>query len=162
MKIWVIADTHFGHPAIIEYCQRPANFEVLVLENWAVLVKPEDLVIHLGDLCFHHTIENNARITAMPGRKVLIRGNHDLSRPESWYMERGWDFCCDGLLLEKFGKRIWFSHEPAEPSEAWDLNIHGHLHNTAHHGEQRSEKHILVSLEYCDYKPVLLRTLIGT
>lgn len=70
MKEWIISDTHFSHAKIIEYCNRPfRNVEQMnetIIARWKGAVKPEDVVYHLG-------------ISQLPGKKILIRGNHDKS-----------------------------------------------------------------------------------
>lgn len=49
--------------------------------DWQVKVNPEDWVLIAGDISWAMTVEEAlpdlARIDAMPGRKIIIRGNHD-------------------------------------------------------------------------------------
>lgn len=127
MKFFLIADTHFNHQNIATYCQRPANFTELIIKNWNLRVKPEDTVIHLGDVQIGKKSE--WIMPNLPGRKVLIRGNHDRSQSVSWWMEQGFDFACDAMQF----RNCWLTHEPATalPVGA-DYNIHGHLHNIWH------------------------------
>jgi len=51
--LFFTADQHFGHRAIIEYCNRPfASVEQMDLEmiyKWNSVVGPKDTVYHLGD-----------------------------------------------------------------------------------------------------------------
>ena len=50
MKYYLISDTHFNHANIATYCDRPADFTDKLIRNWNNTVKPEDSVIHLGDV----------------------------------------------------------------------------------------------------------------
>lgn len=55
-KVFFTSDTHFGHKAIIGFCDRPFSSveemtEVLV-ENWNSVVGPTDTIYHLGDFAF--------------------------------------------------------------------------------------------------------------
>jgi calcineurin-like phosphoesterase family protein len=55
---YVIADTHFGHKAIIEFEGKLRPFKTIeehdeaLIENWNRTVTPFDTVIHLGDVLF--------------------------------------------------------------------------------------------------------------
>jgi calcineurin-like phosphoesterase family protein len=58
MKIFVIADTHFGHLNMTRYEGRPEQFDELISANWNALVGDDDLIINLGDVAFgtpHHS-----------------------------------------------------------------------------------------------------------
>jgi uncharacterized protein len=86
MSIWALADLHlaiscpekdmaiFG-PAWKNYMER-------IVENWRACVAPSDLVLLPGDITWALRAED-ARIDlewidALPGTKIMIRGNHDL------------------------------------------------------------------------------------
>lgn len=162
MNYWLLADTHFGHDKMKEYCGRPDNFEQKILKQVASHVKPEDILIHLGDICiyrdehWHERLVNNCY-----GRMWLIRGNHD-RKSLGWYLSHGWDCVCDTMTLKVFGRRILFSHRPAEDNGTFDLNIHGHLHNTRHHPEcLTGDKHRLICMEDSGYLPVNLRRVVN-
>ena len=46
--IWLTSDWHLGHTNIVKYCNRPENFEELIIQNWLKVVKPDDIVICLS------------------------------------------------------------------------------------------------------------------
>ena len=112
-----------------------------------------------------HPAQHAKWIRPLPYKKVLIRGNHD-RKSANWYLDHGWDMVCDGFRLEVFGKKILFTHVPQKDDGWFDLNIHGHFHNSDHRScepefvKLLTDKHILLSLENTDYKPVLLEKLI--
>lgn len=182
MKIWLITDTHLGHEKMVDYCGRPANFTHLILQNLSV-VQENDILIHLGDICIGMDAHWHEMLSAnVKGRKWLVRGNHD-NKSDAWYLEHGWDFVCSKFQGRFNGKNIMFSHAPQHFEEivetqfgagSFDLNIHGHFHNTLHRlqegkyvveGEKErnavdlaniTPRHKLLAVEYTDYKPVSL------
>lgn len=98
--LWIITDTHFDHHAMIKSCGRPENFDSIICQNWQEKVKAQDTVIHLGDCAWRP--EGMKRLLGLPGKKILVRGNHDDKSPEK-YMEMGWDFACDSIVMKLGG-----------------------------------------------------------
>jgi calcineurin-like phosphoesterase family protein len=138
--IWIIADTHFGHHNIKEYCQRPDNYEKIILKNLKK-INFGDLLIHLGDIALYKTPENNKLfLSKVPCTRWLLKGNHD-SKSFNWYLENGWHVVAKTIYTSFFGRDITFSHEPLDIFEG--INIHGHLHNE----KRQSERHYPVSIE---------------
>ena len=125
MKYWITTDTHFYHENMVNLCHRPVDFHNIIVNNWLNQVNKEDLVIHLGDVSF----SNDLVVDRLPGRKILIKGNHD-KKSYSYYMSHGFDFCCETFTLNYAGLDIVFSHKPLIFHEH-DVNIHGHLHDCA-------------------------------
>lgn len=160
MNYWLLPDTHFGHHKMFEYCNRPVGFEALILKNVARLVRDEDVLIHLGDFCIYKNEEWHSQfMAACAGRRWLIRGNHD-RKSLGWYMAHGWHFVADAVTLQIFGRHLVFSHRPLVDHESFDLNIHGHYHNTGHRTDGlTTEKHVLLFLEH-EYAPINLRSVV--
>ncbi len=159
MKIFVTTDTHFGHTALAEQMQsRPQDFQDRILKQWKASITDEDLVIHLGDVVVGKS-ENWALLPALPGRKVLVIGNHD-QKGIQWYLKQSFDFCCTSFTWNMYGWEILFSHMPVATG-SFDLNIHGHLHLPGRHDECLvDDRHHLLSLEATNYQPRSLRTLV--
>ena len=163
MKYWLTTDTHFEHPALQQYCGRPENCDELVRKNIKDVIKEEDVLIHLGDVCIGNDKENNAFFGTLGCRTILVRGNHD-GKSHHWYMQNGWTLCVDRFDLQMFGKKIAFTHIPVGWDGYFDMNIHGHFHNANHRRYEEDIKkilngyHKLLALEYVDYKPVLLES----
>jgi hypothetical protein len=44
---WIISDTHFFHENIGRYCNRPENWQELIIKNWNDLISPDENVLHL-------------------------------------------------------------------------------------------------------------------
>lgn len=120
---------------MIKSCGRPENFDEIICRNWRERVKPQDTVIHLGDCAWRP--EGMKRLLGLPGK----------------YMEMGWDFACDSIVMKLGGVVILFSHKPRLGHRA-DINIHGHYHDL--HREDFSRLYLPLSLEAMGYQPIAL------
>jgi calcineurin-like phosphoesterase family protein len=161
MNIFIISDTHFGHTALHErYKVRPADYEEKIVLYWKKIIQPQDLVIHLGDLFVGNPESWVAWLPELPGRKILVLGNHD-SKSIVWYMSNGFDFCCKEFTWKRHGLRILFSHIPKSEGD-FDINIHGHLHEGRHRECNTDDRHVLVSLEHTLYQPLKLDKMIDS
>lgn len=163
MKTYLIADTHFNPDNIETYCQRPADFTRLLVREWANAVHPEDTIIHLGDVAignYGQFVGN--MLNSLPGRKILVRGNHDRKHSNSWWMTNGFDFACDAMLF----RNAWLTHEPSRrwPPHA-EYNIHGHLHNCwtgfGKFPRYWAAGQRLFAVEYTKYRPVEFEKFIS-
>lgn len=164
MRIYVTADTHYNHPEIISYCNRPLNSEELIFNNMKFL-RESDCLVHLGDFCLGKEAEVHKKyLEPIKATKILVRGNHD-SKSFSWYMEHGWDFVCDAFRLNYCGKIVLFSHIPQAWDGIWEVNIHGHLHNLGHRDKEyhfNKTWHKLYAQELMKYTPIELSKVIQT
>lgn len=97
-RLFITSDLHLGHKNIIQYCNRPFDFteqgieesDDFLLAQYRDTVKENDMVIFLGDLTFkknHKGQKMTEIITKLPGRKVLIKVNHD------WYKDSFYRKC---------------------------------------------------------------------
>lgn len=162
-KTWLIADTHFNHLKLIDIGARPTDYEVRIKRNWARLVLPQDTIYHLGDVILSRASEMTQILADLPGRKILVKGNHDLN-PDNWYLTRGFSFVAHGILT----KGIWLTHAPDTawlPSGA-TINIHGHLHGDEHRAEEIGKLPAwckLLALEdpAVDYSPIEMTEFAG-
>lgn len=126
MQLWIISDTHFFHQKLVECGDRPENFTEKIVENWNKVVKPEDTVLHLGDVIFgmDKQITLPAMMKRLNGTKILTLGNHD-TKGIQFYMNNGFAFACKNFQVQD----IFFSHAPTTPlPKDIRFNIHGHLH----------------------------------
>lgn len=160
---WLISDTHFNHDNIATYCDRPKDFTDLIIKRWNEVVKGDDLVIHLGDVAIGNRRSVKSILAVLPGRKVLVLGNHDRQHGPDWWMDQGFAFACQAMKY----RNCWLTHEPSTSlADGCELNIHGHLHNIwdgfhPHHGEERPTPtslrnpwQRLFAIEYTNYRPV--------
>lgn len=82
-RVWLTADLHLGHRNVITYCDRPfADISAMdqALVRQLGKVGPDDWLIIAGDVAMgDHTLAFPA-LRQIPGRKVLVLGNHDITR----------------------------------------------------------------------------------
>lgn len=153
---FVTSDHHFGHARISELAGRPFasvdEMNAVMIERWNALVKPGDVVLHLGDLALG-PIENSVALTAqLNGKRLLVPGNHDRVSPATQsnraierfrplYEDAGWTVLPEILDGIRHGTRLLACHYPytgdttgAErhsshrPSNTGIPLIHGHTH----------------------------------
>lgn len=165
MNYYITSD--IGHNKLIDYCSRPSNFSEKIIKNHDNIIKENDILIHLGDICigndklWHERFFENLKC-----KKWLVKGNHDRNT-NTWYISNGWDMICDSLHLNIFGCKILFTHIPVNEEILncmnIDYNIHGHLHDNDHRKDETNSltnKHILVKLEH-NYSPINVKNLLN-
>ena len=139
-----------------------------MIRNWYNTVAPEDTILHLGDVAFGNkeAIYNWAQtIKRLPGRKLLIKGNHDHSSSIKVY--KGMFEIIDPFVQEFSDVKFLFSHYPDEHiSGEWDINIHGHIHNNPLGGKfspvvDLEKIYENVSVEVINYTPIKLSSIFS-
>lgn len=133
---FLISDTHFGHTNTWQKFTlsdgsplRPftstEEMDETMVDNWNRVVRPKDTVYHLGDVVIAR--RNLETVKRLNGRKILIRGNHDIFRDKDYY-EAGFEQI-HGVRV--FVDQFILSHIPLHPDcvgERFKRNVHGHLH----------------------------------
>lgn len=151
-KIWFIADFHFGHHKVIEYCNRPfkttTEMNNALIKNYNSVVGGSDIVYILGDLSFLNTESTTQIVNTLKGFKFLIKGNHD-PKTNAGYRKMGFIDVYDKPII-LFNKYI-LSHEPINVNFGDMINIYGHLHNNAHNDDFNK---FCVSVEKINYTPI--------
>jgi len=164
---WIIADTHFSHTRIMEFCGRPEDHERKMMKGLDGIPKGA-ILIHLGDVGFPNVAAvHEAFIEPLDLRRILVIGNHD-RKSVSWYLDHSWDFVCHSFELDAFGLRILFSHKPRVPlADHIGVNIHGHLHNIDYRihdpefmGVELGKRYLKFAVEETRYQPVKLKTFL--
>jgi calcineurin-like phosphoesterase family protein len=133
---FLISDTHFGHTNTWEKFTladgsplRPftstEEMDEAMVDNWNKTVRPQDTVYHLGDVVIaRRHLETVKRLN---GRKILIRGNHDIFGDDDYYLAGFEQIHGVRVFVDQF----ILSHIPLHPdcvSERFKRNVHGHLH----------------------------------
>lgn len=158
-QVWFTSDTHFGHANIVKHSGRPfadvhEMDEKLVL-NWNAVVRPGDLVYHVGDFALCDVEIATKIVKRLAGQKYLVCGNHDKApRKDKGFLEN-WIWAKDmaditvgsqRIVLLHYAMRVWNqSHRGA-----WQL--HGHSH-----GSLKEDPHLLqtdVGVDCWNQRPV--------
>jgi calcineurin-like phosphoesterase family protein len=96
-----------------------------MIERHNAKVKEQDTVYFLGDVVINKKYLE--LVKRMNGRKILVRGNHDIFKDED-YRAVGFEQM-HGVRV--FVDKFILSHIPLHPdcvSERFRVNVHGHLH----------------------------------
>lgn len=160
-RIWLISDLHLGHKNIIGFCDRPfktvEEMDETLISNVNETVGKKDLLWFLGDFAFGSK-ERIQRYTEsiFCSQKSIILGNHD-SHPTRWWIESGWTWASRFPIV--YLDFIVLSHYQMFMQTAGPyFNVHGHSHNSTVH--RPSSRHMNVSCEVIDYRPVNLQYVL--
>jgi calcineurin-like phosphoesterase family protein len=139
-EIFLTSDTHFYH--VQDFLYKPRGFTSFeemneaIVERWNSVVKPGDLVYHLGDVLMSHYDVNI--LNRLNGTIFLIRGNHDTDNKLSAIAATGKLASTDVHTSEliKFGKlSLFLCHYHVMTANHDDdhfsrhvINLHGHTH----------------------------------
>lgn len=136
MTVWFTADTHFGHTNIIKYCNRPfqssEEMDETILERFNSVIKPGDVLYHLGDICWssYNLGKFFGRLNTQEVH--VIRGNHDnkhgseYSRFRSFQdlksVSTGVNGTLENFILFHYPMRTWKSKGRG------GYHLYGHVH----------------------------------
>lgn len=174
-NIWLISDTHFNHVNIAgdAWGDMGRNFDSvqemneLMIQRWNEVVRPGDIVYHLGDVTFGDKNWMNIHWPRLMGSKRLIVGNHD---DIPWLSKGGWFKKVQ--MWRDFGEHnILLTHVPLHESSLirsqrmadgtkirrTRLNVHGHIH----HNKSPKGPYHCVCVEQTDYRPVNMEDLFA-
>jgi len=169
---YFIADTHFYHAAVIDFCQRPfrdvVDMNEQLIKNWNKVIKsPKDEIYILGDFVYHGTGEQAAAILKrLRGKKYLIRGNH-----ETYLKDQDFDIS----LFEWVKDYYSFKYEKRKfdlfhyPILEWDgyyhdaIQLYGHVHNSRPDYFERllGINALNVGVDMINYRPISIDEVIS-
>lgn len=152
---YFVADHHFGDSKIIEYEQRPfvsvLEMDTAMIKSWNNVVKKSDTVFILGDFSFHNFDGTKKILKKLHGKKILVRGNHDIKDNE-FYIEAGIDKVYDYPIV--FDDFWMLSHKPLYTNSNMPYaNIFGHVHTDKAYTDYSSQT-FCVSVERIAYTPI--------
>ena len=155
LNTWIISDTHFFHENIGRYCNRPENWQELIIKNWNDLISLDESVLHLGDFALGKKSNFELLTGSLNGRLFLIQGNHD-RLSQSFCEAHGVTLIKNSFMVELENQmKLIFSHRPIVPLEDGWVNLHGHIHNDPQppEGSNLGPDHINMSVEVREYRP---------
>lgn len=126
MAVYAIADLHlsFGTDKPMDVFRGWENYTDRIRNNWCRLIEKDDTVVIAGDISWAMDIKDTkadfAFIDSLPGKKLLIKGNHDYwwttkAKMDRYLSDSGFDtleilhnncFVRDGGVI--CGSRGWF------------------------------------------------------
>ena len=123
--IYFLGCPHIGHRNIAKFRSFITNTrenDDMFLAQYKKHITKRDIVYFLGDAAF--SFDGLRLIADLPGRKILIKGNHDdmvSTLDQSRVFEEIY-----GMLKYK---GLWLSHAPIHPDELRGKpNVHAHVH----------------------------------
>jgi len=129
MANWYTADTHFGDDGIRRFFQRPfrsvAAMDAAMVDAIAARLSHDDDLWIVGDFATEGS--EAAIFERLPGRKHLVRGNHDAPSVNSL----AWTSIHDLVEVEDRGQKFVLCHYPLLTwNNARDgaVNLFGHVH----------------------------------
>jgi calcineurin-like phosphoesterase family protein len=154
------SDLHFYHNNIIKYANRPFegtdHMNQQLIKNYWENVTDKDIVVFGGDVAFGSVKDVIEIMKDLPGKKVLVLGNHDFDKNKSVYRDY---HCFDVVTLAFTMQRvingntynILVTHYPvhADVLPQNTINLHGHTHDN-----ESGDKQINMSVEHTGFKPV--------
>jgi calcineurin-like phosphoesterase family protein len=150
-NVFYTSDAHLGHNLVAgkRGFATSAAHDTHFCDQWTSVVKPDDLVWVLGDLATSSPTHALSLLSQLPGRKRLIKGNHDRNHSMHRNAPR-WDdkyrevfeYTADFGRVRAGGVNVLLSHFPyyadhTDPPrhmqyrlpEMGELLMHGHNHS---------------------------------
>ncbi|MBO9428480.1 hypothetical protein [Sulfitobacter sp. R18_1] len=166
MKTFLIGCPHLGHNGIYKfkgpdgqlirpYADNAEDGDNYIIQRYNELVSDEDRVYFMGDVAISR--KSLEKLNEMKGRKVLVKGNHDIFKLKDYL-----PYFDDIRAVHKLGK-FYLSHIPLHPASlpGWcEGNIHAHIH--AHTvkvinklGEEMDDpRYLNTCLEHTNFLPI--------
>lgn len=161
-----ISDLHLFHTAIIEKCNRPFeniyDMNRTIIVNWIAKVNRNDTVYILGDVAMYHAKDTADILNSLPGKKILITGNHDRYNLAERSFRKCFDTVSSYMEITDQGRKVVLFHYPIEEWDGYFRNfyhLHGHVHNSDSN-LKILQKRFNVSADVIGFTPQTLDELI--
>jgi len=139
-KIYFTSDLHFGHEAILKYCNRPfANVEEMnqkLIENWNKKVPEDGIVFNLGDFAWGGYPFWKSMREQLNGKIILIKGNHDEKNLTQTGAQELFELVTYQMKIQIEGRKIYLNHYPFlcyagtyRDANGLEYQAFGHVHS---------------------------------
>ena len=171
MKDYFTSDTHFGHAAIIEHCNRPYSsveeMNEALIDNWNTTVSDKDRVFLLGDIVWGGVADAFEIFNKLNGLIYVVEGNHDRQwwgktayysgsgkkvipvAPQYVIKYRSANFGTNGknyITINHYAMRTWYK------AHAGGIHLFGHSHCRI----PSLGRSFDIGVDCWDYKPVAI------
>lgn len=173
--IWFTADSHWTHSNILLFMDEGGErirkefdsvieMDETMIGRWNAKVGKQDIVYHLGDVCFGGAARLNEIASRLNGHKRLVMGNHDRYdigeyRKHFQIKPAGRHFGTDvtGCDISFLVSHIPLHQESVRNAHTTGpvFNLHGHLHKKKLDGP-----YLNVCVENTDYAPISMEEVI--
>ena len=168
MSIFTIADLHLslGVSKPMDIFSGWDNYVEKLKENWFKKVRPDDTVVIAGDVSWALRIEEAERdfdfIDSLPGKKIIIKGNHDywwstVKKVETFLKNHNYDSISvllnSAIVVENYcicGTRGWLYRAESENDKKILMRETGRLRRSL----EAAEKIGLEPIVFMHYPPV--------
>lgn len=149
MTIWAIGDLHLAfsvpNKSMEVFGKQWEDYPSKIAANWKKSIRPEDLVLIPGDISWamhlKEALIDLQWIDALPGKKILLKGNHDYWWPSSKKLRESLP-----LSIGFVHKNAIESHQAAiAGSRLWDTKefSFGHLPSFPTRSKKRRKEEIV-------------------
>lgn len=146
--IFITSDTHFCHDK--EFIVYRRGFENIhehdsqMVDRWNEVVKPDDIVYHLGDIALDDIPQAAKWISYLNGTILLVSGNHDTQAKMNYFKNECHNLMAvNGVYNHSFAAMLklnkinyYLSHYPTLTSNYDEqyfiqhiISLHGHTHS---------------------------------
>jgi calcineurin-like phosphoesterase family protein len=138
-KTFIGSDWHWSHRKIMEFCPKTRgqfhdvdHMNSEMIRMWNEEVSPEDTVYMVGDIAFCNASTAAGILKQLFGKKILIRGNHDIANLKSEEFCACFDEIHSDLIMTHNKIPVHINHFPLlgwNRAHYGGVHFYGHLHN---------------------------------
>jgi calcineurin-like phosphoesterase family protein len=171
--IYLTSDLHWWHVNILKYTKRPwGSLEEMhegLIKLYNNIVKEEDEVYFLGDIMMGSRKEMPDRMqkifSRLPGRKYLLRGNHDYRHSDEQWFYKHFVWVKDIYELKLEGYPMMVLHH--FPHYSWhgmggknSVDVHGHCHGNIDKANLNTRRiDVGVDAMYSNFAPISVQQI---